>query len=267
MDIGETLRIAREQRGLSLDGLSQRTKIGAVALRAIEENDIQKLPGGIFLRGFLRAYAREVGLDVEDTVSRYIAQFEPQDEVLEEGAVDQSGTKARAEDSAPALNEEPLREMSMQGLIAIIVFALGVLAYMTLRQPPSTSQTASSERPAASPVVLASTRSEAGTTGSQEPVAPAPAVNTVSLTIQTVGPCWVSATVDGLTAIYRLMGAGERQTIEGANDVVLRVGDPATFTFLINGAAGKSLGPPGTVATVHITADNYREFVATETTP
>src|SRR5919106_3125843 len=70
MDVGGALRDAREQRGLSLDRLSQTTKISVTILRAIENNRIEKLPDGIFLRGFLRAYAREVGLNPEETVRR-----------------------------------------------------------------------------------------------------------------------------------------------------------------------------------------------------
>ena len=83
MDVGAALRDAREQRRLSLDQLSRTTKISVATLRAIESNEIHRLPGGIFTRWFLRAYAHEVGLDVEDTVKRYLAQFEPRsDEVV-----------------------------------------------------------------------------------------------------------------------------------------------------------------------------------------
>ncbi len=45
------------------------------SLEALERNDVARLPGGIFLRAFVRAYAREVGLDAEDTVRRFVARF------------------------------------------------------------------------------------------------------------------------------------------------------------------------------------------------
>src|SRR6266581_3782426 len=60
MDVGAALREAREQRGLSLNRLSQATKITVTSLQAIETNRRDMLPGGIFLRGFVRAYAREI---------------------------------------------------------------------------------------------------------------------------------------------------------------------------------------------------------------
>jgi len=317
MDVGETLRMAREQRGLSLDVISQRTKIGTEKLRAIEENDIQRLPSGIFLRGFVRAYAREVGLDVEDTVNRYIAQFESQASIVEDDT-----PYALAEETPPEISEtqrieESLREMSMWGVVVVVVLSLGLLAYMTLRSPsvspaatvaraeapavapppafasmvptaplppadavplPLPSESASAATPLApqnatpaapptTPVatVTPSTPEETGTAGVQEP-AVVQNSNTIELTIETVGPCWVEAIVDGQTVIHAMMQEGERQRIERGNDVVLRVGDPAAFTFSINGVPGKPIGQPGTASSVHITAENYQEFIK-EPTP
>jgi cytoskeleton protein RodZ len=316
MDMGETLRMAREQQGLSLDVISQRTKINTEKLRAIEENDIQRLPSGIFLRGFLRAYAREVGLDVEDTVNRYLAQFESQVSIVEDEAPYAPAEEPPEEISETQRIEESLREMSMWGVVAIVVLSLGLLAYMTLRSPggapaqtaariqapavappplfasvvptaplppddavppPAPSESAAAVTPPApesatvAPVptpVASVTRpvpEETGTTGVQEPAA-VQSSNTIELTIETVGPCWVEAIVDGQTVINALMQEGERQTIERGNDVVLRVGDPAAFRYSINGVAGKSIGQPGTASSVHITAENYQEFI-TEPTP
>ncbi len=59
------------------------TKIRIGMLQAIEANQRQKLPEAIFLRGFVRAYAREVGLHPEDTVRRYLGQFEPVRHIVE----------------------------------------------------------------------------------------------------------------------------------------------------------------------------------------
>ncbi len=317
MDVGETLRMAREQQGLSLEVISQRTKIGTEKLRAIEENDIQRLPSGIFLRGFVRAYAHEVGLDVEDTVNRYIAQFESQTSIVEDDTPDAPAEETPVEISETQRIEESLREMSIWGVVAVVVLSLGLLAYMTLRSPrvspaptaaraeapavapppafaslvptaplppadavpsPPPSEGASAVTPLAPETATAAplpptpaatvTRSipeETGTAGVQEP-AVVQSSNTIELTIETVGPCWVEAIVDGQTVIYAMMQQGERQRIERGNDVVLRVGDPAAFTYSINGVPGKPIGQPGTASSVHITAENYQEFI-TEPTP
>jgi cytoskeletal protein RodZ len=69
---GEKLRKQREQRGLALDAISNTTKISTRMLRALEEEHFDQLPGGVFNKGFVRAYARQVGLDEEETVTDYL---------------------------------------------------------------------------------------------------------------------------------------------------------------------------------------------------
>ncbi len=70
---GEKLRKQREQRGIELDKISNATKISTRMLRALEEEHFDQLPGGVFNKGFVRAYARQVGLDAEEAVSDYLA--------------------------------------------------------------------------------------------------------------------------------------------------------------------------------------------------
>ncbi len=70
---GEKLRKQREQRGLDLEAISKTTKISTRMLRALEDEHFDQLPGGIFNKGFVRAYARQVGLDEEETVADYLA--------------------------------------------------------------------------------------------------------------------------------------------------------------------------------------------------
>jgi len=69
---GEKLRKQREQRGLELEAISNTTKISIRMLRALEEEHFQQLPGGVFNRGFVRAYARQVGLDEEEAIADYV---------------------------------------------------------------------------------------------------------------------------------------------------------------------------------------------------
>ena len=79
-DFGARMRQVREQRGVSLRQIADATKISVSALEALERNDISRLPGGIFSRGFVRSYAAEIGADPEQTVREFLAQF-PHDSV------------------------------------------------------------------------------------------------------------------------------------------------------------------------------------------
>lgn len=70
---GDKFRKAREKKDLSLDQVSNVTKISARMLRAIEEEHFDQLPGGVFNKGFIRAYAKHLGLDAEEAVTDYLA--------------------------------------------------------------------------------------------------------------------------------------------------------------------------------------------------
>ena len=70
----------REERGVALRDIADTTKISVSALEALERNDISRLPGGIFSRGFVRAYAEQIGADPELTIREFLARF-PHDSV------------------------------------------------------------------------------------------------------------------------------------------------------------------------------------------
>ena len=74
-DFGSRIRQARELRGISLRSIAETTKISVSVLEALERNDISRLPGGIFSRGFVRSYAVEIGVDPQQTVRDFMAQF------------------------------------------------------------------------------------------------------------------------------------------------------------------------------------------------
>jgi cytoskeletal protein RodZ len=70
---GDKFRKARERQGIKLEDVSNSTKIGSRMLRAIEEEHFDQLPGGVFNKGFVRAYAKYLGLDEEETITGYVA--------------------------------------------------------------------------------------------------------------------------------------------------------------------------------------------------
>ena len=69
---GDKFRQAREKKNLSLDDVSNVTKISSRMLQAIEEEHFDLLPGGVFNKGFIRAYSKHLGLDAEEAVTEYL---------------------------------------------------------------------------------------------------------------------------------------------------------------------------------------------------
>src|SRR6202163_3876365 len=121
-DFGRSLREARERRGVSLRQIANATKIGMSALEALERNDISRLPGGIFSRAFVRSYAIEVGLEPEETIREFIAQF-PHDSVTAGHP-----TSAQLEDVG-ALDRDRRTSSALLRLIAFGLPIVGVVLY------------------------------------------------------------------------------------------------------------------------------------------
>src|SRR3954466_9040567 len=69
---GDKLKREREMRAITLEEIAEATKIGTRSLRALEEENFDQLPGGIFNKGFVRAYAKFLGIDEEQAVADYI---------------------------------------------------------------------------------------------------------------------------------------------------------------------------------------------------
>jgi cytoskeleton protein RodZ len=96
---GERLRREREMRGITLDDIAAGTKIGTRLLRALEEEQFDLLPGGIFNKGYVRAYARYIGVDEEKAVAEYLsavnrAHVDDQSSSLRSDAVRRGMTEA-----------------------------------------------------------------------------------------------------------------------------------------------------------------------------
>ena len=83
LSLGEKLRAAREQRGISISEVAEQTRISPLYLEAIDADNYKTLPGGIFNKGFVRSYAKYVGIDEQEALqdySRLIAETQPADD-------------------------------------------------------------------------------------------------------------------------------------------------------------------------------------------
>ena len=82
--IGEKLRLARETRGIALRDISDQTRISMRYLEAIEVDDYRRLPGGIFNRSFVRAYAKHIGYDEQQALEEYSTMMHERGETTDE---------------------------------------------------------------------------------------------------------------------------------------------------------------------------------------
>jgi cytoskeleton protein RodZ len=130
--IGEQLRLAREERGVPLREVSDETRISIHYLEAIETNDYKRLPGGIFNRSFVKAYARYVGYDEKKAVEAYMLYMRDQGDSSEE--VSSTPYHSKVYTDTPATRSPVLTVVLAIVILSLLtVGALALLKWYTHR--------------------------------------------------------------------------------------------------------------------------------------
>lgn len=260
-DFGTRMKRAREERGMSLRQIASSTKISVAALEALERNDISRLPGGIFSRAFVRSYALEIGLDPEQTVREFIAQF-PHDSVT-------AGSPHVPQEDHEAIESERQSAQTALKLVAISLPLVGAILYFTLaNRPREAPPNAASAPPAVSPPGAEPTPPASSSSAvAAPPPAPerlSPAVELLTFEILATRPVALEVTVDGARHESRTVAAGERLTFRAEREMTLKMADAGAVQLTINGQPAVALGAAGEARTVQIGRRNYGSFLASQ---
>ena len=121
--IGEKLRLEREARGIALRDISENTRISMRYLEAIESDDYRRLPGGIFNRSFIRAYAKFIGYDENQAIEEYGRILREHGESADDESPKVFKSHVYTDDSAHQ-SRSPVKTL----LLAIVILALLSLA-------------------------------------------------------------------------------------------------------------------------------------------
>lgn len=278
--LGEELRRLRENRGLSLREVSDATHIGSRFLQAIEADNYSILPGGIFNRGFVRSYARYVGLDEEQALVLYNQQLEAQ-----------GGEAPRT--TAPSWEGIDEEVSSPWGTIALIVIILLLLsagvytAYRWFKGEDATSQivgtsplpaassspdgssspgptVTTSESPSLSPTSEASpTVSPSASPSPSASVSPAPPLSGNLMVKIQVGEnqCWLKVKSDANPAAEGTLNPGDVREFSAADKMILSFGNAVGVTATLNGRPMKLPLTKGVSSYVVLTKDNYQTYL------
>ena len=235
LTLGEKLRQAREERGISISEVAEQTRISAHYLANIENDDYRILPGGIFNKGFVKSYAKYVGIDEQEALQDYMSLIASQD--------------STADDDPKTYKPEVLTDDRTSGsTIPTIIFAaiiLGLMAWglITLVKYVQNNQSqtvANTNANANSNSANSAANTNAANTNAAAPVAPQSEVKVEFKALSE--PVSLEATVDGKKASSTVTVAAP-QTFTGQQSVRLRYyrgfGDKVEIT--VN---GKKITPP-----------------------
>jgi cytoskeleton protein RodZ len=244
--LGEEFRSAREARGLSLSDVAERLHIRSVYLAAIEDEDWHVIGAPVYVRGFLRTYARFLGLDPEAAVARFSATVP---------AGTPAATTPRVTTASSAAEKRNVAERRAPSLAAVlaIVVAAGVVLFVAYEFYQYKAAT-----PGGTPLATASGQpaqaAQAGAAAQGAATAPPVAAVTPGpkrrpkrgLSVHVTETSWVRVAVDGTVAFEGTLPAGTSKLFAGKSADV-RVGNAAGVTIAVNGKAVGPLGGSGDV--------------------
>jgi cytoskeleton protein RodZ len=256
LTVGARLRAAREKRGVSLKQLANSTRISVMSLEALERSDLSRLPGGIFTRAFVRAYAQEVGLDPDRTIQDFIAELPPE-------AATATAHSAAVEDGEKLESDRRAVATAVR-LVLVSLPIIGLVIYYGTHRMPAAPEApkATSESPASLREVVEPPFVPPAAVPAVEsaPVAVAAEETGLTMEITPRASCWVSVTADSEPTFSGLMTAGDKRVITAREQILVSVGDAGAFAYTLNGRPGRPLGAPGQVVSKRITPSNLAEF-------
>jgi cytoskeleton protein RodZ len=260
---GERMQREREMRSITLDEIAEHTKISKRNLTALEEENFAQLPGGIFNKGFVRAYARYLGIDEEQAVADYLAADAEKQRKRMPIPIDQASAGLRPESVAdrPAIVEgEPQPDQAagfMTAAVAlVVVLGIGGLAYkwMQSRNPDPPAQVAEARtqpeqtpvatqelpvQPISAPSSVPTPSSDLSSpTGKMPEVAIAPAatpLGSFSLVLKTKEESWVQVKADGKLLMEGVLAPNTNKSFDASRELVIKLGNAAGVELAYNG--------------------------------
>jgi cytoskeleton protein RodZ len=241
--LGIWLRQAREGQGSTLAEAAAGTHIRPRFLEALEAGDFAAFPGGdVQLRGFLRIYARYLGLPPDQVVARYNAEVH---------GVEAAPPAAPAETRPLSLATAPTRPMTFQPpsvpvytarprrlsletlmiagvvLVALVAIVAGGAYLVSRYRGEDAAATATMTAPAEA--------AEAPALPTVTPTFPASPQGGVTLTLEATEHVWVRVMADGRTAFEGMLATEQVETWSGREVIVVETGDGAGLQVTVNG--------------------------------
>jgi cytoskeleton protein RodZ len=221
--LGERFRAAREARGLSLSSVADQIRIRSVYLAAIEEENWSTIGAPVYVRGFIRTYARFLGIDPEEAVAAF-------------NRTQMVGGEPEADPSA----RRGSLLVWIAGAVAVLLVAFVVYNELTMRRAATTALAPASPAPSSSATVVPAIAA------TERTPAPPVADGARSLALVLSATSWLRVTVDGSVSMEGTFPAGTSKTFHGKNALV-RIGNAGGVEIYVDGKDVGKLGKSGDV--------------------
>ncbi|HYL11835.1 MAG TPA: RodZ domain-containing protein [Terriglobales bacterium] len=291
-NFGERLKKTRENRKITLDEVAKSTKISTRMLRALEEEKFNELPGGVFNKGFVRAYARHLGLDEEKTLTDYMAAIGGDPEPAKPEDAELRAIAERKEKERQASQSVGLPWGALAVLLLLVALGLAVWGFYSREQvrnarvhrvpDSSPAVSGSAALPDAAPADAAAgpqttvTMQAASTAAPSSTPAPlttsynpsaTPAPGSFVVLIIAHENSWVSISADGKSVYSDTLVAPGERSVQASQQVILRAGNPGGLAVFFNGKKLPPMGEDGEAKTFTFGANGLESQSPSKTEP
>ena len=256
---GEHLRREREMRGVSLQEISTATRIGVRFLEALENEQWDRLPGGVFNRGFIRAVARFLGLDEEGLVGEYslLTQDKPEKAVWNTAAI---------ADRSAVDNEPPSPRWIWASLVLLVLLGVGGAwtwreygsTLSTWRNPPPVPPKAQTPLPPAGDAAAAADAAK-GTAPENAASGAAPNPEMLELKVEATQTTEVTVASDGKTVFAGRMKPGGAQVFKARERFDVSANNSTAILMDLNGQIQPPPGLPGAPGKITLTRKDLKK--------
>jgi len=268
-NLGEFLRQQREGKNVSIEELATRTRIAVRFIKLIEENQFDQLPNPVSAKGFLRSYARCLGLDEAAVLNRFSDVLQPSEPAAISGAEEKvpSYIQRKQPDRLPFPLWAALAVVGMIALFLILAFFMPKKQEAASPPPPEEILSDEPVSPELSPIPPPPEEGEAAPSASPSPAAPIPSTiptppvspqaasaGSSVLLIEAMEQSWIHATIDGREIKEALLQPNEKIQWEAKEKFVLTVGNAGGVRLFLDGRELSPLGPSGKVVKREIVA-------------
>jgi cytoskeleton protein RodZ len=261
---GEILKREREMREVTLNEVTVATRIPPRFLEAFEREEWEKLPGGVFNRGFVRAIARYLGLDEEHLLSEYDLAYGEQ----------KSSTVPLVDRPIPSAPKWMVAVAAL-GILTVVavVLAGGVYgwrryaAHRALKraataaaaapQPADAQRHVSGER--AAPSALPASPGAPASAGTAASASAPGAPRRLDLSVSTSDVTRVRVVADGRVVLDARLPAGETRHLSARNQFVVSAAHPSAVLLDLNGQAMPQLGSGSESGTIVLSQKDLRQ--------
>jgi len=255
---GAHLRRERESRRITLDEIAKSTKISKRHLSELEEERFKDLPGGIFNKGFVRAYAKYLGLNEEEMVAEYVsAEANANVTPVTTPPIAMETQKLMASMAVAKEREESVRagDPASRILIALVALAvvLGVGGYAYKYYEDKNSGTAKAAEQLPAPVqhtAAVTTLPAASTTATADPL---PAG--VHIELRAREASWMQVSADGRAPVELTLSANQSKKFFAEKQLVMKFGNAEAIEVVKNGKPMPAFAPGTKTQTVTYKAE------------